>query len=164
MRPSVSCRLPSSQGNAYSACPADPFQKATSNYHIGTTTCGVETHHSTGTSSWPHAANPEINFAAYFTEFSVEWNATDMVYAVNGTVVNHVYVGMPGWSAPFAIPTWDMYLILSQGEWRARRLRKRVTQRPTRPAAYMADRPCGNPKQWPVSQYIDYVRAYAWEN
>jgi hypothetical protein len=33
-----------------------------------------------------------------------------------------------------------------------------------RPAAYMADRPCGNPKQWPVFQHIDYVRAYAWEN
>jgi len=47
---------------------------------------------------------------------------------------------MPGWAAPFEIPSWPMYLILSQ--------------------AYMAKRPCGNPSQWPVLQLVDAVRVF----
>ena len=127
------------KGNEYSACRDGLFQRATSNYHYAPSTCGVEVHHTTGTSAWPSAPSPSVDFPAYFTEFSVEWNATDAIYAINGTVreshgfkltivrlilmllipwqvVNHIYVGMPGWSAPFQLPTWDMYLIISQGE------------------------------------------------
>lgn len=122
------------------------WAKATSNYHYNTPGhCGKDIPHHTGVSEWPPAPMPSVNFTAYYTTYAVEWNATDLVYFVNATVVNHVYVGMPGWAAPgAAIPSWPMFIILSQ--------------------AYMSHRPCGNPPAWawPVHQYIDYVRVYEW--
>jgi hypothetical protein len=135
----MECQSP---GNVYAnSCPSGLYQKATSNYHYGTT-CGAEIRHSTGTSFWPHAATPTIDYSSYYSVFAVEWNATDILVFVNSTLVNHVYAGMPGWAGPFQIPTWDTYLIVSQ--------------------AYMAARPCGEAKDWPVYQFIDYVRAYSW--
>jgi hypothetical protein len=124
------------------------WPRATSNYHIGPSTCGVETHHTTGTSAWPPApaAPGAVDFAAYYSRFLAELNATDLVVGINDTVVNHLYVGMPGWgNATWELPSWPMYLILSQ--------------------AYMARRPCGDPApaDWPVLQRIDYVRAWRWE-
>ena len=137
-----------SPGNAYSGCDRSRWPVATSNYHIGNGSCGVETHHSTGTSAWPHAppAPGTIDFAAYYSVFWAELNATDLVIGINETVVNHVYLGMPGWgNASWVLPTWPMFAILSQ--------------------AYMSKRPCGDPApgDWPVLQHIDYVRAYGWE-
>lgn len=128
--------------NVYDSTSAS-WQVATSNYHIGEK-CGVETRHTTGTSEWPKAPIPGLNFSASFNVFAVEWNATDLVYFVNDILVNHVFQGMPGWAAPFEIPSWPMYLILSQ--------------------AYMSKRPLGNPPAWawPVEQRIDYVRVYDW--
>ena len=122
------------------------WAKATSNYHYGPPTgqCGKEVPHpGVGTSAWPSSpTNPATNFSAAYTRFAVEWNATDLVYFVNDTQVNHVWQGMPGWGGPFAVPTWPMFLILSQ--------------------AYMAHRPCGDPPAWawPVTQRVDYVRLY----
>ena len=119
------------------------WQVATSNVHTGAA-CGVETKHTTGTSAWPKAASPAVNFTSYWTTFAVEWNASSLVFFVNETVVNVVYDGMPGWSGPVRIPSKPMFLILSQ--------------------AYMAHRPYGNPPTWawPVLQYIDAVRMYEW--
>ena len=119
------------------------WQVATSNFHTGPA-CGRETRHTTGTSAWPKAPTPSLNFSSAFTTFAVEWNKTDLVYFVGAQQVNHVYSGMPGWAAPFSIPTWPMYLILSQ--------------------AYMAHRPLGDPPQWawPVEQLIDAVRVLEW--
>ena len=130
--------------NAYAGGGGGDWQVATSNFHIGPS-CGKETRHSTGTSAWPRAPTPGLNYSAGFTQFAVEWNATDLVYFVGGARVNHVWAGMPGWAAPFAIPSWPMYLILSQ--------------------AYMARRPYGDPAPWlwPVEQRIDYVRVFSWE-
>jgi beta-glucanase (GH16 family) len=119
------------------------WQVATSNYHIGDR-CSNETRHTTGTSEYPRAPIPGLNFSSSYNTFAVEWNATDLVYFVNEERVNHVWEGMPGWSAPFRIPNFPMFLILSQ--------------------AYMAHRPLGNPPAWawPVEQRIDYVRVYTW--
>jgi beta-glucanase (GH16 family) len=130
--------------NAYSSAGGGSWQVATSNYHFGPA-CGTEVHHTTGTSAWPRAPTPGLNYSAGYTQFAVEWNATDLVYFVGGQRVNHVWEGMPGWAGEFSIPSWPMYLILSQ--------------------AYMAKRPYGNPEAWlwPVEQRIDYVRVYSWE-
>lgn len=129
--------------NAYNSV-GGSWQVATSNYHIGPG-CGVETRHTTGVSAYPRAPTPGLNFSAGYNVFAVEWNATDLVYFVNDVRVNHVYAGMPGWSAPAVIPDWPNYLILSQ--------------------AFMAKRPYGDPAPWlwPVEQRIDYVRVSAWE-
>ncbi len=126
------------------------WAKATSNYHLGlpgAANCGRQIPHHRGTSSWPASSQPSVNFTSSYTTFVVEWNATDLVYFVVyggvGHLVNHVYNGMPGWTNGTAqVPTWPMYLILSQ--------------------AYMRDRPCGDPPAWawPVTQRIDYVRLY----
>lgn len=128
---------------------ASNWAKATSNYHYapaGPGACGHELHHTgVGTSAWPAAPDPAVNFTAWYTTFAVEWNATDLVYYVNETAVNHVWNGMPGWvNGTAAVPTWPMFVILSQ--------------------AYMAARPCGDPPSWawPVEQRIDYVRVYEW--
>ena len=130
--------------NAYAGVGYDgTWQVATSNVHTGVA-CGVETKHTTGTSAWPKAASPAVNFTASWTTFAVEWNASSLVFFVNETVVNVVYEGMPGWSGPVRIPHSPMYLILSQ--------------------AYMAHRPYGDPPAWawPVVQYVDAVRIYEW--
>ena len=138
-----------SPGNEYGgACNRSRWPVATSNYHIGDGACGAETHHTTGSSAWPPApaAPGTVDFAAYYSRFWAELNATDLVFGINETVVNHLYKGMPGWgNASWALPTWPMYAILSQ--------------------AYMARRPCGDPApaDWPVLQHIDYVRAWRWE-
>lgn len=125
------------------AAAAAAWQKVTSNYHYGAG-CGKESPHSTGASSWPPAPIPGLNFSSGFNVFAVEWNATDLVYFVNDVRVNHVWSGMPGWGGPMEVPSWPMYLILSQ--------------------AYMAKRPLGNPPPWawPVEQRVDYVRVYDW--
>jgi beta-glucanase (GH16 family) len=122
---------------------AATWQRVTANYHYGAA-CGEESHHSTGVSAWPPAPIPSLNFSSAFNVFAVEWNATDIVYFVNDVKVNHVWSGMPGWSGPMEIPSWPMFLILSQ--------------------AYMAKRPLGNPPPWawPVEQRVDYVRVYSW--
>ena len=130
--------------NAYAAPgSATTWQTATSNIHVGPA-CSVQTKHTSGTSTYPHAASPGVNFTAYWTTFAVERNASSVAYFVNSTLVNHVYEGMPGWSGPVAIPQNDMYLILSQ--------------------AYMAHRPFGDPPAWawPVEQLVDAVRVYEW--
>jgi len=135
-----------SPGNEYSACNRSKWAQATSNYHIGAAgQCGVETRHSTGTSAWPRAPTPGVDFARYYTRFWAELNATDLLVGVNDTVVNHVYAGMPGWAGQWTLPTWPMYLLLTQ--------------------AYMARRPCGDPApgDWPVLQHFDYVRTWRWE-
>jgi len=135
-----------SPGNQYSgACNRSHWPKATSNYHIGDSTCGAETHHTTGTSAWPPAPSAHVDFAAYYSTFWAELNATDLVIGINSTIVNHLYLGMPGWNGTWALPTWPMYAILSQ--------------------AYMARRPCGDPApgDWPVLQRVDFVRAWRWE-
>jgi hypothetical protein len=150
-----------SPGNLYAPPgphpPPGPFEscatswaKATSNYHYAPDTgpgaCGHELRHpGAGTSAWPAAPDPAVNFSAYYTTFAVEWNATDLVFYVNDTRVNHVWNGMPGWEGgAAAVPTWPMYIILSQ--------------------AYMAHRPCGDPPAWawPIEQRVDYVRVYEW--
>ncbi len=122
---------------------AGDFQVATSNYHWGTS-CGNETHHTTGKSAWPHAPGMVGNYSTDFTVFAVEWNATAMSMFVNDTQVNQVYAGMPGWAGPFQLPDYDMYLIISQ--------------------AYMKHRPLGDPPAWVwregIAQVIDYVRVY----
>ena len=132
--------------NAYAGAAADAgdFQVVSSNLHTGAT-CGNETRHTTGTSLFPRTASPAVNFSAYWSTFAVEWNATDIVYFVNQTVVNHVFEDMPGWAGPVRIPQNAMYLILSQ--------------------AYMAHRPYGDPPAWawPVQQYIDAVRVFEWD-
>jgi beta-glucanase (GH16 family) len=122
---------------------AGTWQAVTSNLHTGAS-CGVETKHSTGTSLFPAAASPAVNFTRYWTTFAAEWNATAIAYFVNETRVNLVYEGMPGWAGPVAIPQGDMFLILSQ--------------------AYMARRPYGDPPEWawPVEQLVDAVRVYEW--
>ena len=129
--------------NAYRHAGGEAYQVVSSNLHTGAT-CGNETRHTTGTSLFPHVASPAVNFSAYWTTFAVEWNATDIVYYVNQTVVNHVFEGMPGWSGPVRIPQSALYIILSQ--------------------AYMAHRPYGDPPAWawPVLQFIDAVRVYEW--
>jgi beta-glucanase (GH16 family) len=129
--------------NVYNGALGGTWQVATSNYHIGPG-CGKETHHTTGTSAWPKVPTPSLNYSASFNTFAVEWNATDLVFFVGDQRVNHVWAGMPGWAAPFPIPSWPMYLILSQ--------------------AYMAHRPLGDPPQWawPVEQLIDSVRVLEW--
>jgi hypothetical protein len=132
--------------NAYRASNRDSvatWQQTTSTYHYGQT-CGLQTPHTTGSSAWPPAPSPPLNFSAGFNVFAVEWNSTDLVFFVNDARVNHVWNGMPGWKGPLEVPTWPMFLILSQ--------------------AYMAKRPLGNPPAWvwPVEQRIDYVRVYAW--
>lgn len=120
-----------------------PWQVATSNYHIGPK-CGVETKHTSGVSEYPRTAIAG-NFSRDFTTFAVEFNATHLLYFVNDTQVNTVYVNQPGWSAPPIIPSWDMYVILSQ--------------------AYMAKRPEGDMPEWVwdagVEQAIDFVRVYS---
>jgi hypothetical protein len=132
--------------NAYAggAGSGGTWQVVTSNLHTGAA-CGVETKHTTGTSEYPRAASPAVNFTSQWTTFAVEWNASSLVYFVNSTVVNHVYDGMPGWAGPVRIPSQPMYLILSQ--------------------AYMAHRPYGDPPAWawPAMQYIDAVRVYEWD-
>jgi beta-glucanase (GH16 family) len=127
--------------NAYSDS-AGSWQQATSNFHIGTA-CGIETKHSSGKSSFPKAdPGRAFNFSTDFTVFALEWNTTHLSYFVNSSLVNTVFQGMPGWSAPFSVPSWPMYLILSQ--------------------AYMAKRPYGDTPEWafPVLQEVDYVRVY----
>lgn len=136
-----------SPGNLYdsSACNRSRWPVATSNYHIGSGSCGVQTKHTTGSSSWLRAPSPSVDFAAYFSLFWAELNATDLVIGINETVVNHLYVGMPGWgNATWELPAWPLYAIISQ--------------------AYMSRRPCGDPApgDWPVLQHIDFVRAYSW--
>ena len=120
------------------------WQKATSNYHYGTA-CNADIRHTTGTSSYPRAPMA-ANFSRDFSTFAVESNASALTYFINDTIVNVVAADAPGWAAPFSLPTWDMYLILSQ--------------------AYMAHRPLGDPPSWawPVEQVIDYVRVYTWSN
>jgi hypothetical protein len=129
--------------NAYADAAGGDFQVATSNYHWGTS-CGNETHHTTGTSAWPHAPGMVGNYSTDFTIFAVEWNATAMSMFVNDTKVNTLYAGMPGWSGPFQLPDYDMYVIISQ--------------------AYMKHRPLGDPPAWVwregVRQVLDYVRVY----
>ena len=119
------------------------WQVATSNYHWGTR-CGNETRHTTGTSSWPHAPMVVGNYSTDFTVFAVEWNATAMRMFVNDTQVNELFEGMPGWAAPWQLPSGDLYLIISQ--------------------AYMKHRPAGDPPAWVwaegVQQVVDYVRVY----
>ena len=139
-----------SPGNQYGdhACNRSRWPVATSNFHTGDGACGAETHHTTGSSAWPTSPSSPagVDFSAYYTRFWTELNATDLVFGVNETVVNHLYVGMPGWgNATWSLPTWPMFAILSQ--------------------AYMAQRPCGDPapEDWPVLQRIDYVRAWRWE-
>lgn len=129
--------------NAYSSA-AETWQVVSSNFHTGRD-CGNETRHSTGSSLFPKAPSPSVNFTAFWTQFAVEWNSTSISYFVNETLVNLVYVGMPGWAPPGpVIPSWPMYLILSQ--------------------AYMAHRPFGDPPEWawPVLQLVDAVRVFEW--
>ena len=127
--------------NVYNGMPGASWQVATSNYHWGTQ-CNTETHHTSGTSEWPKTAGGSGNFSSVFTTFAVEWSSAGLDYFVNDTKVNSVWQGMPGWAAPFVLPSWDMYLILSQ--------------------AYMRHRPMGETPNWawPVEQRVDYVRVY----
>ena len=127
--------------NAYEG--GGDWQTVSSNVHTGAT-CGVETHHPTGTSLFPSAPSPAINFTSYFTTYSVEWTQSASAIFVNDTRVNFVYEGMPGWKGPVDIPQNAMYLILSQ--------------------AYMSHRPAGDPPAWawPVEQLIDSVRVFEW--
>jgi len=127
-------------GAGAGAPPAGGWQRATSNYHYGLT-CNGDTPHSRGTSSWPPAPTA-ANYSRDFTTFAVEANATALAFFVNDTRVNEVWEGMPSWKGPFVVPTWDMFLILSQ--------------------AYMAHRPFGDPAAWawPAEQEIDFVRVY----
>ena len=84
-----------------------------SNFHSGTS-CSNDTRHTTGTSLFPKAPSPTVNFTAFWTTFAVEWNSTHLVFFVNETLVNLVFAGMPGWAPPGAvIPHEPMYLILS---------------------------------------------------
>ena len=128
--------------NAYYDGGNTTWQQVTSTYHYGVS-CGAQTRHSTGSSAWP--PTPSANFSAGFNVFAVEWNRTDLVFYVNDARVNHVWDGMPGWEGPLEVPTWPMFLIMSQ--------------------AYMAKRPRGDPPgwAWPVEQRIDFVRVYGWE-
>ena len=133
--PSLSSPPPASAGD---------WPVVSSNFHTGLS-CANETRHSTGTSLFPKAASPDVNFTAYWTTFAVEWNASALVFFVNDTQVNEVYAGMPGWAPPGAvIPSDPMFLIISQ--------------------AYMAHRPYGDPPAWawPVLQLIDAVRVFEW--
>ena len=132
--------------NAYNGELSGTNQVVSSNYHYGRE-CNNDTRHTTGTSVWPNAASPSAgNFTSDFTLFAVEWNSTTLQYFVNDTKVNTVWNNMPGWpeSAPAVIPSWDMFLILSQ--------------------AYMKHRPYGDPAEWVwnlgVEQLFDYVRVY----
>ena len=125
---------------SYAACAArDVPSRVSANYHYGPA-CGADIHHNLGPSSYPLPHGPPVDFSAGFTTFAVEWNATSITTLVNDTVIFRVYDGMPGWAAPFVVPTWPMFLILSQ--------------------AYMKQRPCGDPTSWPVLQLIDSVRVY----
>ena len=92
----------------------------------------------------PHPRQISAARLQYYTVFAVEYNASSISYYVNGTLVNHAYPGMPGWSAAWAVPAGPLYLILSQ--------------------AYMAHRPEGDPPSWawPIEQRVDYVRQYEW--
>lgn len=123
---------------------ANVTSRVTSNYHFGSA-CGADDHdHGPITGSFPDApsgVNP-VDFAASFSTYGVTWNATDLVFTVNATVVNHIYVGMPAWPQ-VTLPTWPMYLILSHAL---------MADRPTQPA----------PSVWPVRQYIDSVRVWQW--
>lgn len=134
----MECQSP--DGRYVGAPPAGGWQKATSNYHYGLT-CGGDTPHSRGTSSWPPAPSA-ANYSRDFTTFAVESNATALAFFVNDTRVNEVYEGMPSWKGPFVVPSWDMFVILSQ--------------------AFMAHRPFGDPAPWvwPAEQEIDFVRVY----
>ena len=127
---------------SYAKCdsPATSHSEIAANYHFGTK-CGGDTRRSGAPStSWPRGGAPAIDFSAGFNNVALEWNSTDLTFFVNNTMYAHI-TATQGWAAPVVIPSWPMYLILSQ--------------------AYMRDRPCGDASVFPVLQRIDYVRVFS---